>query len=328
MIVQHEDELRTPPKASTLLRVLSALPFGIAWASFPDGKIQYCNAEFVRLFGHDASQFRTVDQFVDSLYLHERQREMVRKRWLDIELHHSAHPVATGDMEIDVVTSEGSIRTVLHSGLILHDEKLAVAIFKDFSGLQSNRRQLLELIYRDDLTGVSNRRGLRERWHAEVSEDPQRRLAFLMLDLDDFKPINDSYGHAVGDTVLQIIAERLKAAVRETDLVCRLGGDEFGILLVAPSDLSHIEMVCSRILESVNTPLLVDNLKLSVGVSIGACLYPDQAADKHELLRRADRALYQIKRTGEKVPGAGSKESIQSKAWLFLEINAVVIRSG
>ncbi|WP_323370023.1 GGDEF domain-containing protein [Xanthomonas campestris] len=233
MMVQHEDELRTPPKASTLLRVLSALPFGIAWASFPDGKIQYCNAEFVRLFGHDASHFRTVDQFVDSLYLHERQREMVRKRWLDIELHHSAHPVATGDMEIDVVTSGGSIRTVLHSGLILHDEKLAVAIFKDFSGVQSNRRQLLELIYRDDLTGVSNRRGLRERWHAEVSEDPQRRLAFLMLDLDDFKPINDSYGHAVGDTVLQIIAERLKGAVRETDLVCRLGGDEFGILLVA-----------------------------------------------------------------------------------------------
>ncbi|QJW56482.1 putative signaling protein [Serratia plymuthica] len=300
MAIHSDDEKRILPAIGTLLRMLSAFPYAISWARLPGGEIQYCNEEFVRLFGCDARDLQTANEFVEHFYLHERQREIARRKWLHFKLPESMESVVIGDLEIDIITQDGSICTMLHSGLILPDEQLGVAIYKDLSAVESNRQQLREFAYRDDLTGVSNRRGLGERWEEEITRNPACRLAFLMLDLDEFKPINDSHGHATGDIVLQIIAERLKVVVRGSDLVCRLGGDEFGILLVAPGNTAHIEKVCERILESVNAPIQVGDLVMTVGVSIGVCVFPDQASDKRELLQRADQALYESKKARAK----------------------------
>ncbi|MEL4887281.1 GGDEF domain-containing protein [Pectobacterium betavasculorum] len=203
-------------------------------------------------------------------------------------------------MEVDVLSHDGVIRTVLLSGVILPHEKAGFAIFKDFSATAPSHRRMREIAHQDDLTGIANRRGLRERWQVEMHSDPESPVAFLMLDLDDFKPVNDHHGHAVGDAVLRVVAKRLADAVRQTDLVCRLGGDEFGILLVAPGDQHRIEMVCNRILQSIAEPINVNGLVVCVQASIGGCRYPDQARDKREMLQRADLALYRGKQVGKK----------------------------
>ncbi|RDS87723.1 GGDEF domain-containing protein [Pseudomonas fluorescens] len=277
--------------------VLEALSYAITCATLPEGAIKYCNNEFVRLFGHGESHFRTVDEFIERAFLYEYQRVIARNNWFESAHSRACDAITVPDMEVDVLAHDGVIRTVLHSGVVLPREKLCVAIFKDFSTTASSQNLLREIAYIDDLTGVTNRRGLRERWKLETHNDPEVRLAFLMLDLEDFKPINDCYGHEVEDVVLQVVAQRLERAIRRTDLVCRLGGDEFGILLVPPGADEQIQMVCDRILASVAEPITVGDRALSVGISIGGCLYPDQAKDKRELLQRADMALYQVKKT-------------------------------
>lgn len=283
-----------------LLRVLEALPYAVLWATLPDGQIRYTNRECVRMFGHGKSHFRTVERFIQRAYLHEHQRVKARSVWFGLELHQADGAVVVPDMEVDVLAHDGAICTVLHSGVILARERIGVAIFKDFSAVAPSQRLLREIAHKDDLTGIANRRALRERWLIETHSNPGGRLAFLMLDLDDFKPVNDRYGHPVGDAVLKVIANRLTDAVRRDDLVCRLGGDEFGVLLVAPGDTDRIARVCNRILNSVAEPIIVDGLEISVQASMGACLYPEQARDKREILQRADSALYQGKVVGMK----------------------------
>jgi diguanylate cyclase (GGDEF)-like protein len=282
------------------LRAMDAIPYAISWATLPEGRILYSNAECDRLFGYRTGYFRTIQQFLDCVYLHEQQREKAREQWLNCEPPPDSAPVVISEMEVDVLTNTREILTVLCSGLILPQEGLAMLTFKELSTVGSRLRQLREMAHRDDLTGVFNRRGLRERWKVESTNAPKRQLAFLMLDLDHFKSINDSHGHAVGDAVLQTVAARLEATVRQTDMVCRLGGDEFGILLVAPEGVEQIKIVCERILKEIATPIIVGEACLQVGVSIGGCLYPDQAQNKREVLKRADQALYQLKKGGAK----------------------------
>ncbi|UEC01697.1 sensor domain-containing diguanylate cyclase [Burkholderia vietnamiensis] len=287
-------------QASTILRVLEAIPYGVSWAKLPGGEIEYCNAEFIRLFGFDAIEFGTATKLVESFFPDERLQRKVLNVWSNFEVPTGNGARVIADMELDVLTKGGTVRTVLLSGVILPDEHLAIAIFKDFSTVQSRRRQLLELARRDDLTGAANRRGLRDKWILETSAHPNRQLTFLMLDLDGFKIINDAHGHAIGDAVLRVIADRLKSVVRKEDLVCRLGGDEFGLLLVEPVNTHRIETICQGILHLIAVPIQIDNLALSVGISIGGCTYPDNARNMHELLQRADWALYQIKQSESK----------------------------
>lgn len=300
MVHKGEAETNRHPLPIALLRVLEALPYAVSWATLPDGRIRYTNPEFERMFGHGKAHFPTVERFIESAYLFEHQRVMARTLWFGLEVPQADGTVVVPDMEVDVLAHDGAIRTVLHSGVILAREKIGVAIFKDFSAVAPSQRLLREIAQKDDLTGIANRRGLRERWQIETHSSPGGKIAFLMLDLDDFKPVNDRYGHAVGDAVLKVIAKRLTDAVRQSDLVCRLGGDEFGVLLVAPGDTDRIAMVCNRILKSVGEPMIVDGVEILVQASIGGCLYPDQARDKREILQRADSALYQGKAVGKK----------------------------
>ncbi|MGA7498086.1 MAG: EAL domain-containing protein, partial [Isosphaeraceae bacterium] len=122
------------------------------------------------------------------------------------------------------------------------------------------------------------------------------RFAFLLLDLDQFKIINDSLGHHSGDMLLQRLSPKLRAAVRKTDTVARLGGDEFAILLPGATAEEAI-LVSKKIQKSLRTPMLINNHWLDIGASIGIALYPEHGRVWEELLQRADIAMYQAKRT-------------------------------
>ncbi|GAA0574165.1 EAL domain-containing protein [Paractinoplanes ferrugineus] len=166
--------------------------------------------------------------------------------------------------------------------------------------ISEGRQQLHHQAYHDPLTGLANRALFRERLVRALDEHRHRDrpLALLFADLDDFKLINDSFGHAMGDRVLRAIADRLQACVADDDLVARLGGDEFAVVLDRhPADA---EPTGHRILAALREPFLIDGHRIRVGASIGLVVPdPGEPLTADTLLRRADAAMYSSKRRGK-----------------------------
>ncbi len=168
---------------------------------------------------------------------------------------------------------------------------------------ETEQRRLAEQRYmalatRDQLTGLPNRAALLDRLRhgLSVAARDGERLAFMFLDLDRFKLVNDSLGHAQGDALLRVVAERLQGAVREADTVARLGGDEFAIVLQGPRDAEAAVVVAEKLLETLAQPVDLNGQVLHVGGSVGIALYPDHGDSADLLMRRADLAMYQAKR--------------------------------
>jgi diguanylate cyclase (GGDEF)-like protein len=150
----------------------------------------------------------------------------------------------------------------------------------------------------DPLTQLANRLMFERRLADAIdqSRDGGGSVALMMIDLDRFKPVNDTFGHAAGDAVLVEVASRLRGQLRETDLVARLGGDEFAVLSHWGPD--EIAQVAERLLQAVGKPFEVEGQEVSIGASIGAAICPLHASDPAGLLERADRALYRAKHAG------------------------------
>jgi diguanylate cyclase (GGDEF)-like protein len=165
---------------------------------------------------------------------------------------------------------------------------------------QSNFDELAESAQRDGLTGMPNRALMFDRMQATIARAGRRELSFavLFIDLDDFKQINDTFGHAAGDGVLKAVARRLEAAVRETDTVSRHGGDEFVVLLAELSPGADIRAVVSKLLLEVQLPIDVGSNRVSVSASMGVSLFPTDGDDAQTLISLADAAMYAAKREG------------------------------
>jgi diguanylate cyclase (GGDEF)-like protein len=147
----------------------------------------------------------------------------------------------------------------------------------------------------DPLTGLANRILLQERTREAIAEPHELTTALLLLDLDHFKEINDTLGHAAGDFLLQQVADRLRSLSRPGDLVARLGGDEFAVLLTGLDSADAAAPAAERVLRLLTEPVEYEGLRLSVEGSVGVACYPADAQDADELLRRADVAMYQAK---------------------------------
>jgi diguanylate cyclase (GGDEF)-like protein/PAS domain S-box-containing protein len=171
---------------------------------------------------------------------------------------------------------------------------------RDVTERKQAQQQLENLANFDALTGLPNRVLLADRMQLEMSRAKRHNhlLAVCFLDLDDFKPINDRYGHATGDQLLVQVACRLKQAIREGDTVARLGGDEFVMLLTDLSQSGEIEPMLQRVLDDVAAPYVIDGIDMHVSASIGVTLYPDDGDDPDILLRYADQAMYHAKQAG------------------------------
>lgn len=166
--------------------------------------------------------------------------------------------------------------------------------------LQRERERYEYLAYHDNLTGLANRLMFNDALQQAIARSKRLKHSVLLvyIDLDDFKPINDRFGHYVGDEVLKGIANRLQASVRTGDVVARLGGDEFGIIVEhVPEEevVTLLDEMTARIRETIN----IKDLRLSVSASIGASRFPDSANDAEGLLSGADKAMYQAKEAGQ-----------------------------
>ncbi|MEK3877437.1 diguanylate cyclase domain-containing protein [Paenibacillus sp. FSL M7-0420] len=160
-----------------------------------------------------------------------------------------------------------------------------------------------DMALHDKLTGLPNRAALDEFLAHAVTKAKQKRttLSFLYMDLDGFKKVNDSFGHAVGDALLQEVAFRLMDCTRDNEIVARLGGDEFVIILntSAGKPMKEAEVVASRIISKINQPILIKGEELRVGCSVGAAVWTPDGGDTTLTLRLADEALYISKRSGK-----------------------------
>lgn len=163
------------------------------------------------------------------------------------------------------------------------------------------QQALYNMAIHDPLTGAFNKRYLAERIDQEVAFAWRRGrpLSLIILDLDRFKAVNDTHGHDTGDALLAEVATRLRACVRETDTVARMGGDEFTVLLTDLTADPDASMVARRMLDILAAPFDLDGTRCRIGASIGIASYPDHAEDLDALMAAADGAMYAVKRSGK-----------------------------
>lgn len=180
-----------------------------------------------------------------------------------------------------------------------HPELLARAVRYAIERKRSEER-LTYLAQYDHLTGLVNRSLFRDRLVQAMarSKRMQQPIGLMLLDLDRFKAVNDTFGHDMGDELLKAVSERLKTCVREVDTVARMGGDEFTIILEGASSEQNILAVAKRIAESIAADFELKGHHLSVGVSIGITIYPQDDHPVDELLKHADTAMYRAKQQG------------------------------
>jgi len=184
--------------------------------------------------------------------------------------------------------------------LIAQKELLERQVAERTEELRESHRQLEEIAYHDVLTSLPNRRMFTEQFRARLAlsrrhGDP---FALFLIDLDSFKQTNDTFGHDAGDAVLIGSANLLHAAVRESDCVARVGGDEFAILLISPTDPEGIDMVCKRIVDSFAPGIPFNGSNLKASCTIGVAVFPRDGDKQDSLYKSADMALYEAKRMG------------------------------
>ena len=189
-----------------------------------------------------------------------------------------------------------------------------VALFSDIGPLKRAEQRLLHLAHHDALTGLPNRL----LFEADLARSLQRarrqgqQIALLFVDLDCFKLVNDTLGHAAGDQLLRVIGARLRAAVRAEDAVARLGGDEFTVVLEEVGGVAGAALAAGKLLDAIAAPLALQGHTVSISASIGLALFPDHGADADALMHAADTAMYGAKRQGRRqcvLAEAGSCEA-------------------
>ncbi|WP_430460203.1 sensor domain-containing protein [Thalassolituus sp. LLYu03] len=185
-----------------------------------------------------------------------------------------------------------------------HDVQSLIIIMSDITERKVIEERIHKLAYFDPLTGLPNRSQMHERLDAMMSsaQAQQQSVALLFIDLDRFKPINDSMGHPAGDQVLKQVAQRLRNCTKKHDLVCRMGGDEFTIALGEQADNDRAAdtaiKVAERVLHALSQPYTVDNREMFLSASIGISIYPNDGGSVIELLKNSDIAMYHAKSLG------------------------------
>lgn len=264
-----------------------------------EGRLVACNENFRRLYGYSKEEVRVGVHFSD----------LGR---IDVERGNVAIRDETGGGEAYLARKaeyrrklEGSFIVELKDGRWIKttDRPLRgggfASIQIDITEVKALEQKMRFMALHDDLTGLANRRLFMEQ-SATLLATAKRDgtpASVLYIDLDGFKGINDSLGHSTGDSLLTLIAKRMKARLRASDLIARLGGDEF-VVFLQKTGAEQARLVASSLIAEINQPCAIGTRKLKVGASIGMAHYPADGAEIDGLLARADKALYDAKNRG------------------------------
>jgi diguanylate cyclase (GGDEF)-like protein/PAS domain S-box-containing protein len=260
------------------------------------GKIIAVNRAFTRLTGY--SRDEAIGQNPRVLKSGRHDEAFYREMWRTLS--------ETGHWQGDVwdLRKDGTVYPKFLSISTLRDghgkPTHYCGIFYDITERKTFEDKLERLAHYDVLTGIPNRSLLFDRLELAITEAMHSggKAAVLFIDLDRFKNVNDSLGHAAGDQVLREAAERICSSIRRNDTAARLGGDEFAIVLPDLGDPRHAALVAEKIIERMNVPFIIDGTAVTVSTSIGISLFPADHHRPDKLLELADQAMYQVKARG------------------------------
>ena len=254
--------------------------------------ITYANDSLAKLYGYPAPEAMLGRNFCELYEPHEQVRLITS---ILPQMHQDGRwrGEATG-LRVDNINfpQEISLTAIANGGI--------VCVVRDVTERTYAEEQIKHLAYHDALTNLPNRLLFKDRLSVALSHAHREgsSLAVLFLDLDRFKVINDSLGHNIGDQLLQAVAARIQACVRDSDTVARLGGDEFTILLPRLARSQDVAPVAGKIIEAVRYPFHIEGREFFITTSIGISVYPEDGSDAETLIKNADTAMYQAKELG------------------------------
>ena len=261
-----------------------------------DGVIKYINPAGARILG--GMEEDVLGHTVLSFFP-EEDREDIQARLKKLYDENISMPIMEGRM----VRLDERIIFVEFAAIpfILEGRTAVQVVIRDITQKKIQEEYIKHMALHDTLTGLPNRDLLTDRLRQSLERRKRddKLSAVLYIDLDGFKPINDTLGHSAGDVALKKIADRLRESIRKYDTAARIGGDEFVILLDNVSNKEEIEDVAKRVLENINEKLVIGPASFHVGASIGISIFPYNTADAEKMMVLADRAMYKVKESGK-----------------------------
>lgn len=265
------------------------------------GYIKSWNTGSQNLLGFSSQEM--ISQHITKIYKQEEYDEL-------LENIDTVNEVGEYNTEINLLKkSEDRVQTSLSLSLI-RDSKGKHSGYVAYSTDITERKKmenelyiqkdiLSHLAHHDSLTGLPNRMLFHDRFEQAIIKAERNKsiLALLFIDLDKFKPINDSLGHEVGDKVLELVSHRLGSTVRREDTLARFGGDEFTIIMQDLSEKKDAGILAKKIIEALKEPMLINNQSLNISSSIGISFYPHDDISSHKLVHNADMAMYKAKKS-------------------------------
>jgi diguanylate cyclase (GGDEF)-like protein/PAS domain S-box-containing protein len=275
--------------------VVTNIPSSVVVQDAVSGNVLLLNRQAERLFGVNRH-----------LLVGQRARDGLSPalgEYLELQNHEALRTDIPHKSEDRLPTALG-LRTLRSTTRVIPGSepgsRYVLSIADDVTDEQAANAQIHHMAHHDTLTGLPNRLLFRQRLDEALSTPMPRSpiTAALCLDLDNFKTVNDALGHQFGDSLLRALAGRLRNELREQDTLARLGGDEFAVVLPGLRSIDIATLTAQRLIDAVRPPFLIDGHTLSVGLSVGIALAPEDHATGDQLLRCADMALYQAKRNG------------------------------
>jgi len=265
----------------------------------PDGFIENANPATSRIFGFAANEL--IDHHVEMLIPKPGESKHQPCTWKEMVTGEKS--MIGHSREVVAVHKNGRLfpLEINIAEMALDGVKHFVGIVRDITERKRAEGKLTQMALFDQLTELPNRTNFFDKLEFSLSHARRNKsvLALLFIDLDGFKKVNDTLGHTIGDQLLREVAKRLHANIRETDMVARMGGDEFTVILSNLEDIESATSMAEKLIKAINQPIILDGNTCNVGASIGIAAYPYHAGSSNSLINAADSAMYQAKASGK-----------------------------
>ena len=284
---------------------LNAMPVAVSWYRMDDGRVEFINRRFTELFGYTPDAVDDVYELMRKILVDPVQAERAIEGSRRLIASGIVDEVRLPSEEMEAYRRDGTRVFTSFSGVMLPEANMCLATFMDITDAKTLRDQLAELANQDQLTGLVNRRYFDLKLAQTINHSlPNQPFGVVVIDLDDFKGINDNHGHVAGDIVLKHIANLMRECFRASDCVSRWGGDEFAVIIQHPTSREDVNTAATRLRRALTEhPVTVNGSEFVIEASIGVAYYPDDAQAMTGLYNVADARMYEEKRRKK---GAGS----------------------